>query len=126
MEGGPRRGFNQKALDLEFDQGIKVGKVTTVASYPTEVLLMVDHREDLLGEDLLASLKKVQEEIIPGNSARYLPRISLARDTRELEIPNLELIGRVRAQEAADNICREMNLKPSARPAKWLTKLHNR
>lgn len=97
--------------------------MNTIASYPTEVQLTVEHREGLLGEDLLAAM---QREIIPGNTASPAPRMSLDRDTTELVIPNLEMTTRTKAQDAATRICRELNLTPSARPAKWLTKHHNR
>lgn len=46
--------FEQKAGELEFNHDIRINRVTTIASYPTEVILTVEHREGLLDEDLLA------------------------------------------------------------------------
>lgn len=118
--------FNQKASQLEFNQDIQVRKVTTVASYPTEVLLTVDHREGLLAEDLVHSMKKLQKEIIPGNTTSNLPQVSLSRDHMELVVPNLSLSSKARAQDAAGNICKQLGLIAGARPAKWLTQFCNR
>ena len=118
--------FNQRTEDLELNHDIDVREVTTVASYPTEVLLTVGHRVGLGGGELVAAMTKLQRMIIPGNTANRLPQVSLSRDTMELVIPNVDFEGRARAQEVVDNVCRKLGLKTTAGPAKWLTKHHNR
>jgi len=72
--------FNQKAEELEFNHGIEVDRVNTIASYPTEVVLMVNHREGLLGEDLILDMRTLQEEINLGNTASIYPRVSHQRN----------------------------------------------
>jgi len=68
----------------------------------------------------------LQEEIIPGNTASNSPRVSLAGVSTELIIANLSLNRRVNAQEAAANICGQLDLKTTVRLAKWLTQHRNR
>lgn len=65
--------MNQKAQELEFNHEIRVKEVTTVASYPTKVLLSVDHRRGLGGEELITAMTKLQKMSIPGNTANRLP-----------------------------------------------------
>jgi len=113
--------FNQKAGELEFRQEINLTRVNTVASYQPEVWLTVRHRQGLLGKDPLKSMT-LQQEI----AAMGLPRVSLARDSTDLVIPNLNLTERTKPQQAADNICRTIGLEPTARPAKWLTSHRDR
>ena len=88
MERRAAEAFSLKTDDLDFNHGIEITGITTIASYLTEGSLMVKYQEGLLGEDMVNTRRGLQNEIIrPHSFARHLAQGTLPN--RHPNQPNL-------------------------------------